>query len=147
MWNAAQRLIDHAGNIGQQIVLLHFGDHDPSGIDMTRDITDRLELFGVPLDVRRLALNMDQVRQYKPPPNPAKETDSRFAGYIADYGSKSWELDALEPKILAGLVRAEVKSLLKPKAWAKAVAAENKQRALLKATAGRWDDVADFIES
>src|SRR6266496_3406744 len=44
--------------------LVHLGDHDPSGIDMTRDIESRLVMFsgaGAP-EVRRIALNMDQVR-------------------------------------------------------------------------------------
>ena len=73
MWNASQRLIDYSEN-DQEIHLLHFGDHDPSGIDMTRDILDRLELFDCPLTVKRLALNMDQVDEHGPPPNPAKVT-------------------------------------------------------------------------
>jgi hypothetical protein len=56
------------------------------------------------LKVCRLALNMDQIERYNPPPNPAKLTDSRANGYIARYGSSSWELDALEPTVLARLV-------------------------------------------
>ncbi len=143
MWGAAQRLNRYSRN--QAVVLLHFGDHDPSGIDMTRDITERLELFGVRLDVRRLALNMDQVKQYKPPPNPAKETDSCFAGYIQTYGGESWELDALEPDVLAGLVRGEIESLREPTAWEKAVAQETKHRILLQAAADRWDEVAELL--
>ncbi len=145
MWGAAQRLLRH-GRRKQQVVLLHFGDHDPSGIDMTRDITERLELFGVPLDIRRLALNMPQVEQYSPPPNPAKETDSRFVGYIQNYGHQSWELDALEPAVLADLVRAEVTKLRDAKAWAIAEKAEAQQRTLLTAVSKRWTEVAGFIE-
>lgn len=30
---------------GRRVVILYFGDHDPSGLDMIRDITDRLTLF------------------------------------------------------------------------------------------------------
>src|SRR5258708_1263085 len=151
MWSAAQRLIrysrgDGNGTSAQEVVVLHFGDHDPSGIDMTRDITDRLELFGTPLDLRRLALNMDQVQQYEPPPNPAKETDSRFAGYIQTYGHESWELDALEPDVLAGLVRTEIQKLIEPTAWKAAVANEKKQRALLQAVSGRWEEVAELVQ-
>ena len=64
MWSASQRLIDYYHS-DQEIHLLHFGDHDPSGIDMTRDILDRLELFGCPLTMQRLALNMDQVEEHE----------------------------------------------------------------------------------
>ncbi len=66
MWVAGQRLRGYVRK--KQIpVIFHFGDHDPSGRDMTRDITDRLELFMGGLEVKRLALNMDQVEQYNPP--------------------------------------------------------------------------------
>ena len=86
-------------------LVIHLGDHDPSGIDMTRDNDDRLNLLsGVAVDVERIALNMDQIDEYNPPPNPAKETDSRAPDYIHQFGNSSWELDALEPAVLTGLI-------------------------------------------
>lgn len=91
-------------------IILHLGDHDPSGIDMTRDIEDRMKLFlahygcSQQFTIQRLALNMAQVKKYKPPENPAKVTDSRFVGYEAEFGDKSWELDALEPRIIDKLI-------------------------------------------
>ncbi len=105
---------------GQFVTILHFGDHDPSGIDMTRDLEERCgwfldgdlqELEGR-LVVKRCALNMDQVRELKPPPNPAKVTDSRFSAYAALYGTKSWELDAIEPSALANLAEREIEMLV-----------------------------------
>jgi hypothetical protein len=88
---------------------LYLGDHDPSGIDMTRDIRERMALFScnAEIDVRRLALNKDQVELWNPPENPAKETDSRFENYRDQFGDKSWELDAIEPKKLVALVEEE----------------------------------------
>lgn len=145
MWVASQRLRRHQ-KAKQRVVVLHFGDHDPSGLDMTRDIRDRLDLFGVDLDLRRLALNMDQVEQYEPPPNPAKESDSRFAGYIQAYGDESWELDALEPDVLAGLVRREVEGLRNENTWEQAEEAEADVRRVLGLVAERSDDVATFVE-
>ena len=104
MWSAAVR-IDHTIGTGQEPVIIHLGDHDPSGMDMTRDIKDRLELFiDEPLIVERIALNMDQIEKYNPPPNPAKTTDSRFNAYIKEFGYESWELDALEPRVLRELI-------------------------------------------
>jgi predicted acyl esterase len=144
MWSASQRL-RRLSKRGQQIVILHFGDHDPSGIDMTRDIRDRLSLFGLDLDLRRLALNMDQVDEHKPPPNPAKQTDSRYTGYLQAYGDESWELDALEPNTLAGLVRREVMSLRDESAWETASDSETVQKGLLQTVSDRWDAVASFV--
>jgi hypothetical protein len=97
---------------GKALHIIYLGDHDPSGIDMTRDVKERLEMFArCPVSVHRVALNMDQVRQYNPPPNPAKLTDSRATDYIRQFGETSWELDALSPSILAALVTSMVESL------------------------------------
>lgn len=149
VWAAAQRLEEKSAVDGElrDVVVLHFGDHDPSGIDMTRDIRDRLELFGATgVEVRRLALNMPQVRQYDPPPNPAKETDSRFAGYSEKFGDESWELDALEPTVLAALVRDEVNALLDHEEWDKAIARENTARAQLKAISDNYVNITKRLK-
>ena len=121
MWGAAQRLERHLNSGSERVVILHLGDHDPSGIDMTRDIKERLMLFlnGDGYDwrrvvVKRIALNMDQIRQYNPPPNPAKETDSRFGAYISRYGDESWELDALDPSTLDTLIRGHIATEMGP---------------------------------
>lgn len=90
---------------GQHGVILYFGDHDPSGKDMVRDIADRLHDFGLEhLSVENPALTMQQVEQYSLPENPAKITDPRAARYIEIYGEHSWELDALEPPVLIDIV-------------------------------------------
>ena len=88
------------------------GDHDPSGIDMTRDIEERLSLFGANVEIKRIALNMEQVEEYNPPPNPAKVTDSRAKNYIKRYGDSSWELDALEPRMLDNLIKSHIEEHL-----------------------------------
>jgi hypothetical protein len=60
------------------------------------------------LHIDRIALNMDQVEQYSPPPNPAKVTDPRAKGYIEIHGDESWELDALDPATLDTLIQSEI---------------------------------------
>lgn len=105
---------------GKRCVVLHFGDHDPSGLDMTRDLEERLNVFGCDpemWEIKRLALNMDQVRKHKPPPNPAKMTDSRFGDYAKRYGQKSWELDALKPSVLVELARSNILPEIDTDAW------------------------------
>ncbi|MGH2812011.1 MAG: hypothetical protein ACRDI1_04785 [Actinomycetota bacterium] len=145
MWGASMRLRRYV-EARQEVVILHFGDHDPSGIDMTRDIRERLRVFGARLQLKRLALNMDQVDKYKPPPNPAKETDSRYQGYIARFGGESWELDALEPKMLAGLLRRQVEGLRDAGPWKSAVTEEAEDRKLLESAAGRWHELEAFLK-
>lgn len=110
-YRAGLRARSHYNRDTQDTIILHFGDHDPSGMDMTRDNHDRLHTFagyrGAP-GVIRVALNMDQIDQYSPPPNPAKMTDSRFREYEREYGNESWELDALEPAVIDELIRQHV---------------------------------------
>lgn len=131
MWAAGQRLA-RIKKAGQKPIILHFGDHDPSGMDMTRDITERLQMFMGGLRLERLALNMAQVDEYQPPPNPAKTTDARYVGYQELYGEESWELDALEPDVLASLVRDFVESVRDEKAWDAALRKEEQGRARLR---------------
>jgi hypothetical protein len=108
MWVAAKRL-EKRQLEGKNIVLLHLGDHDPSGIDMSRDILDRLNVFETDdIEFKRLALNMEQVEEYNPPPNPTKLTDSRATKYLSDFGHECWELDALEPKVIDALIKDNV---------------------------------------
>jgi len=111
MWIAAQRIIEQ-NQAGRRCVVLHLGDHDPSGLDMTRDIQERLHLFGADVQIVRLALNLSQVHEYNLPHNPAKLTDTRAKDYISQFGCSSWELDALEPSVLDGLVSANIEKYL-----------------------------------
>jgi hypothetical protein len=141
MWVAAQRLLRYI-EAGQTPMIFHLGDHDPSGKDMSRDITDRLELFtSEDLEFSRLALNMDQVELYNPPPNPAKITDSRAQGYILEYGDESWELDALEPTVIAGLIRNAITNVLDDGAWTEASEKEARGRSLLERASIDWSTV------
>ena len=93
-------------------VILYFGDHDPSGKDMVRDIRERMEEFGREVDVRPVALTMEQIRRFNPPPNPAKITDPQAKWYIREYGRTSWELDALPPRELIRLAEEAVEELI-----------------------------------
>jgi hypothetical protein len=125
---------------------VHLGDHDPSGIDMSRDIEARFRTFlagdgyeqaDPVFVVRRIALTMAQVREYNPPPNPAKETDARFSTYAARYGATSWELDAL----ITEAVLAERDDDL----WDIAQEREAAGHELLRNAADRWSDIAAFL--
>lgn len=147
MWRAAQRMLVYQKS-GQIPVILHFGDHDPSGIDMTRDIGDRMKMFGIrgSFEIRRLALNMAQVSEFNPPPNPAKETDSRFAGYTQLYGEESWELDALQPKYLIDLVGKTVDEYRDMGKWREIADQEQDHRARLQVLAEHWDSFKTFMD-
>jgi hypothetical protein len=113
MKESADRIRSACANDELPADIFYLGDHDPSGEDMVRDIGTRLEELGVSdLRVNKIALTTAQIKKYKPPPNPAKLTDPRAAAYIALHGNKSWEVDALPPNVLAGLIMAAFKAVI-----------------------------------
>lgn len=145
-WRAGKRMERYSEG-GQGVYVLHLGDHDPSGIDMTRDNSDRLNMFsGNNVIVKRLALNYDQVEQYSPPPNPTKLTDSRAGQYLELHGGNSWELDALEPRVISNLIADEITNLRDNELWDEACAIEDEKRNNLLKAAAQWDAVEDFLE-
>jgi hypothetical protein len=144
MWVAAQRLRRQCA-AKKTCTLFHLGDHDPSGMDMTRDIQDRLTMFGARVEVKRLALNMEQIEQYDPPPNPAKLSDARAQGYIDEYGDESWELDALEPNVIVELVREAILEVRDEDLWTGRSTEEEEARSTLSAISERFDEVAEFV--
>lgn len=132
---------------GQYVTILHFGDHDPSGIDMTRDLEERCSLFldsdsgeAERLTIKRCALNMAQVEELKPPPNPAKTTDARFNGYAALYGDESWELDAIEPAALAHLAESEIRNFVDEERRDEKTTEVESIRTRLRGIARKWKD-------
>lgn len=129
-------------NDDKDVVILHFGDHDPSGIDMTRDLEERFELFGWngEFTLKRMALNLNQIEELKPPPNPAKTTDARFVKYRQRFGDKSWELDALPPTVLSEMARKEILRHVDVKAWDKWSAGVEKARKKMVKFAEAWKD-------
>ncbi len=186
MWAAGQRIVKEVMQTGRKVRIIHLGDHDPSGVDMTRDIHQRLSDFllhhmaeewldrnsqgseeskeeyfqrcgeemsskgGDSIDesiqINRIALNMDQIRRYRPPPNPAKITDSRAAAYIAEHGNKSWELDALNPDVLTDLIESSIKEYLDEELWQEVWQRQEDERQILTETSKWWESVAKFVE-
>lgn len=148
MWSASHR-IQRKQREGKMCVLLHLGDHDPSGIDMSRDIEERLILFGVNPDkfiFNRIALNMEQIEELNPPPNPAKLTDSRCSSYIKKFGDSSWELDALEPRYIDRLITDEVYIYLNETAWEVRKAIVDSEKAVMREVCNNWDKIYNDLK-
>lgn len=133
MYEIGKRLEDKVNDEDKEIVILYIGDHDPSGLDMDRDIAERLSMFsGLEVRTDRLALTWDQIEELNPPKNPAKLTDTRAKGYISLYGLSCWELEAMEAKELDRLVTEAVESLRDPDLWDDACEKENGMKAELR---------------
>ncbi len=145
MWAASRRFINQ--NDKDEHIIIHLGDHDPSGIDMTRDIQERMDLFGADVEVKRIALTMQQIKKYNPPPNPAKITDSRCKGYIEKYGNESWELDALEPKVITSLITKAVEEYIDEDLYKDVCDAEDEQKNELQQICDHYDSIVAELKA
>lgn len=145
MWGAAQRFLRQSDR--ERRIIIHLGDHDPSGIDMTRDIQERLEMFGADVYVKRVALTMEQIETYNPPPNPAKLTDSRCGKYIAEFGDESWELDALEPKMLTNLIVEQVTMYRDDEIYQEICDREDREKEELQMLVDSYDEAINYLKS
>lgn len=154
IWEAAHnRFLRKYHAAGQDTVIIHLGDHDPSGIHMTADIETRLSLFSTPtgsggrptITVERIALNMPQIEEFEPPPSPTKEADPRSADYIAEFGETCWELDALEPALIVRMVRERIEMHLDRDLFnARREYAATERRRLI-AISNHWDAMVEAL--
>lgn len=147
MYRAYQRIVDaHDDEKGFQI--LYFGDHDPSGLDMIRDIEARLTMMlekgdhnlcpdtlegESAFEIRHIGLTMEQIKRYSLPPNPTKMTDARSASYIEKYGKTCWEVDALSPQQLTAIVEANIIATIDKDKYNDMLKIEGEERLKLRA--------------
>jgi hypothetical protein len=103
----------------KSIHILYFGDFDPSGEDMVRDLQKRIMLYGAPTaKVHKIALTPAQIETWKLPPTPVKTSDKRAAKFIETNGDRSAvELDALDPVDLQEIVKTSIEEYISPARW------------------------------
>lgn len=139
MYDAFMRFCGEGAYKERPVKILYLGDFDPSGLDMIRDIRERIEEFQLGYNdgtlvedmlfyVEPIALTMKQIQDYNPPPNPAKVTDSRADEYIGKYGNKSWEVDALRPEVLNDLLDEAILNNIDIELYHKIVATEARDK-------------------
>jgi len=99
--------------------ILYFGDFDPSGQDIPRNIRHELEeTWGAEVSLDLIALTPEQIAEHNLPPAPAKATDSRTPRFVAQHGVDTVELDALPPDVLSALVRGAIEEeIVDNSAW------------------------------
>lgn len=100
--------------------ILYFGDFDPSGEDMVRDLQNRIVKYSSGERVARvhkIALTKAQIKEYDIPEVPPKEKDVRTEAFIEKHGSKTAELDAIDPKVLQAIVKEAIENYIDPRRW------------------------------
>src|SRR5215203_5567730 len=121
---------------GRRTIILHLGDHDPSGESIFNDgLVQDIHAFlaeDVPhkdpreiADFERIALTQEQVTSLGLETTPPKESDSRTANWK---GSGACQLEALPPDVLAGLLDATIKTYLNLAVYEQDLRAEEEER-------------------
>lgn len=96
----------HARHDGRPVEVYCLTDLDPSGIGINERVEKELKdrAPDVDINVHRLAVTLEQVRELNLPTRPTKKTDSRAKKFAAEYGTGSVELDAIPPRVLREMV-------------------------------------------
>ena len=109
--------------------VLHLGDHDPSGVHMFSSLDEDLQAFlghyGGEVELYRLAVTPDQVAEMDLPTAPRKPTDNR------SFEGETTQCEAIPPRTLREIVRAEVIDRLDMEAHNAVLAEEQEIRARL----------------
>jgi hypothetical protein len=133
---------------------LYIGDHDPSGMFMCEDVQARLHEFGLnDIEMRRTALNIDQVQKYNLPENNLKSDDNgklkdpRGNAYMKKYGNRSWEVDALDPLVLDHIVKDEIESVIDKSLYLDMIKKEDSKQGELHSIANRVKDYYTGVSS
>jgi len=112
---------------GEPVTVLHLGDHDPSGVHcfsaLDEDVVAFAENYGGDIEFIRLAVTVEQARRFQLPSAPPKATDRR-----SFQGNETWQLEALDPRELANIVRSAIEQRLDHALYQAVLAEETEAR-------------------
>jgi hypothetical protein len=111
----------------EPVTVLHLGDHDPSGVHcfsaLNEDVAAFAEHYGGRIEFTRLAVAPSQASQYRLPSAQPKATDRRSLDE-----NETWQIEAIDPRDLASLVRAAIEERLDRGQYAAVLAQELETR-------------------
>lgn len=117
-----------ASRLGDEDVILYFGDFDPSGEDMVRSLRDRLDDRGSRPEITKCALTFADIERYELAADFTTASDTQSAAFVAKWGDVSVELDALPIEVLRGRIVSEIESRMDLDALERARATEVEER-------------------
>jgi hypothetical protein len=118
--------------------IYYFGDYDPSGIDIPKQVEARLRQYAPYADIHfeRVAVNPEQIRTLNLPARPTKKSDSRSK----TFDGESVEVDAIEPNLLRSMARQVIERHIDRRALKQTRLAEESERSALDMFIQHWGD-------
>ena len=125
---------------GRDLIVLYVGDYDPSGMFMSEeDLPARFTKYdGDHVKLRRIALTVEQLRGLPSFPAADKKKDPRHRWFVANYGDRCWELDAMDPNDLRDCVENAIRELIEPVAWSRCEVINRAEQESLKTIIAKW---------
>lgn len=124
-FTAIKQAAKDANSYHQKTVVLYIGDWDPSGLFMSEeDLPARLARYGGRQRLRRIALVKADTRGLPHFDAKTKLADPRHRWFVARYGRRCWELDAMDPNTLRARVRREIERYIDRNLWNRAIEIE-----------------------
>lgn len=97
------------------------------------DLPKRIEEYGdVHIELRRIALSAEQARTLPGFPVETKKKDPRYKWNKRNYGADCRELDAMGPRALRDLIRAEIEELIDDDLWAEQEALQKREKNMIE---------------
>lgn len=123
-------------SVGKPAFLYYFGDHDPSGTDITRAVEEGVREFapGADITFERIAVTPEQIEEMKLPTRPTKKSDSRSKTFEGD----SVDVDAIPPSDLRAMVERCIIQHIDPDSYSRHVATEQSERQTLTDLLAEW---------
>jgi hypothetical protein len=140
-FNSATNVHDIAeDDDGRPLIVLYVGDYDPSGLCMSEwDIPRRLAKYdGDHVELKRIALTREHLDDLPSFPASDKKKDTRYSWFVNNYGSRCWELDALDPNDLRDLVEEAIRDEIEPNAWNHCALVERAEQESLRTVLDSW---------
>lgn len=126
----------------QRRIIVYAGDYDPCGFSIHESVSDRQKMFGADVELIRIGLTKEQIKQYNPPPAPVKEKDTRAKGFVKEHGEQVWELDALDPQVIADLYAEQIEALTDQSLYNEAQQREQREQEQLFSLYRNWGRIA-----
>jgi len=129
---------------GRDLIVLYVGDFDPSGMFMSEeDLSARFAKYnGDHIRLQRIALTRPQLKGLPPFPASDKRKDPRYRWFVANYGPRCWELDAMDPNDLRDCVEREIVKLIEPSAWQRCEIVNKAEQQSLRTVLDSWKSAA-----